>query len=94
MELSRGTALDKGGDMQITVPGDNNTYIMGQYSFNSLASFLATVINGSYIVDADDTITYETDAIEVLVNRLLVEPYDQEAMVIFLNGLTISTTNS
>ena len=67
---------------------------MGQYSFNSLASFLATVINGSYIVDADETITYETDAIEVLVNTLLVEPYDQEAMVIFLNGLTISMTNS
>ena len=94
LELSRVTALDKSGDLQITVPGDNNTYTMGQYSFNSLASFLATVINGSYIVDADETITYETDAIEVLVNTLLVEPYDQEAMVIFLNGLTISMTNS
>jgi hypothetical protein len=94
LEISRSTALHSVGAMQIIVPGDNNTYAMGEYSFNSVAGFLANIFNGSYIVDTNETITYESDAIEVLVNILLVEPYDQEAMAIFLNRLTISITNS
>ncbi|MCJ1229317.1 hypothetical protein MMC12_005982 [Toensbergia leucococca] len=45
-----------------------------------------TVINGNPI--------YESDAIEVLVDTLLVEPYDLAAMVKFLNGLATSMTNT
>ncbi len=34
------------------------------------------------------------DAIEVLVDSLLQEPYDQVAMAIFLNGFATSITNA
>jgi hypothetical protein len=94
LELSRSTTLSKTNAWQISVPGDNNTYAMGEYSFQALANFLATVFQGSYSTDANGTINYDTDAIEVLVGTLLAQPYDQEAMATFLNGFTISITNS
>lgn len=94
LELSRSTTLSHTDHWQISIPGDSNTYAMGEYSFRALTNFLATIFQGSYSVDASGTINYDTDIIEVLVDTLLIEPYDQEAMANFLNSFTISMTNS
>lgn len=67
---------------------------MGEYSFEALTNFLATVFQGSYTIDGNGTTTYESDAIDVLVDTLLLESYDQKDVAICLNGFTISITNA
>lgn len=75
------------------MPNENLTFVMGDYSYRSLAGFLKTVFSGTYIID-DGIITYGSDAIEVLVDTLLVAPWDEAAMSTFLEGMAISITNA
>ena len=56
-------------------------------------AFLENIFRGRYEKDGDTPI-YGSDAIEVLVDTLLVEPYDEAAMIDFLNGLATSMTNT
>lgn len=92
--LSYFTDVSEDGGHKVIVPGDNNNYLMGDYSFGTLRDFLTKTINGTFTVAADGSITYGSDAIEVLVDTLLGEPYDQAAMAIFLKGFANSVTNA
>ena len=80
-------------DYVIEVPNDPAKYVMGYYSFNTMTAFLENILQGRYKIHGD-TPTYESDAIEVLVDTLLAEPYDEAAMVNFLNGLATGMTNT
>ena len=93
-ELFRSTSVIEQGGHKVIVPNDTNNYMMGDYSFNDLNSFLATIFSGAFTVTPDGSITYGSDAIEVLVDTLLQEPYDQAAMATFLNGFATSLTNA
>jgi hypothetical protein len=93
-ELSRSTTVVLEGGHRVIVPNDEDIYIMADYSFNDLSDFLKTIFNGNYTIGAGGAITYSSDAIEVLVDALLQAPYDQAAMVFFLNGFATSVTNT
>jgi hypothetical protein len=93
-ELFRSTNVTEQGGHKVIVPNDTNNYIVGDYSFNDLNSFLGTIFSGAFTITLDGSTTYSSDAIEVLVEALLVEPYDQAAMAIFLNGFATSLTNA
>lgn len=93
-ELFRSTNVIEQGGHKVVVPNDTNNYIMGDYSFNDLNSFLGTIFSGAFTVTPDGSIMYSSDAIEVLVDTLLEEPYDQAAMAIFLNGFATCLTNA
>lgn len=77
----------------VEVPGQNSTFEMGDYSFRSINNFLEEIFVGTYITN-NETITYGSDAIEVLVDTLLVAPWDAAAMSIFLEGMATSITNT
>jgi len=97
VEISRFTEVNRTGDpyYSIFVPGDNTSYIMGDYSHSTLATFLATMFNGNYTVTPPNpTIKYDTDAVQMMVDTLLFPPYDQNAMAVFLNGFATSMTNA
>lgn len=80
-------------DYVVQVPNDPARYVMGYYSFNTLNAFLKNIFQGRYQIKGDNPI-YGSDAIEVLVDTLLVEPYDEAAMLLFLQGLATSMTNT
>ncbi|KAM0798814.1 hypothetical protein BDR22DRAFT_857833 [Usnea florida] len=68
--------------------------IIQQYHcFNTMNAFLRSILQGRYEIDGDIPI-YGSDAIEILVDTLLVEPYDEAAMANFLSGLATSMTNT
>ena len=94
VEISRSTTVVESGGHIVLVPGDETIYTMGDYSYNNLHSFLPTIFRGIYTIDAEKNINYGSDAIEVLVDTLLVMPYDLEAMALFLNGFATSVTNA
>ena len=77
----------------VEVPAQNSTFEMGDYSFDSIANFLRQIFVGTYVID-NGTITYGSDAIEVLVDTLLVAPWDAAAMSTFLEGMATSMTNT
>ena len=78
----------------VEVPGiAEGTIVMGDYSFACMTRFLQTIFTGTFINDSENFI-YGSDAIEVLVETLLVPPYDEAAMDTFLNGLATSLTNA
>lgn len=85
--------LNMSQDYVVQVPNDPARYVMGYYSFNTLNAFLKNIFQGRYQIKGDNPI-YGSDAIEVLVDTLLVEPYDEAAMLLFLQGLATSMTNT
>ena len=92
-ELAVWTHLNTTQDYVVEVPDDPAKYVMGYYSFNTMTTFLRNILQGRYQVNGGTPI-YGSDAIEVLVDTLLVEPYDEAAMLKFLNGLATSMTNT
>ncbi len=92
-ERTRWTSLNMTQDYMIEVPGDPARYVMNYYSFKTMHEFLEKMFQGRYEV-IDDSPNYGSDVIEVLVDALLVEPYDEAAMEIFLRGLAMSMTNT
>ncbi|KAG8525306.1 uncharacterized protein KY384_008950 [Bacidia gigantensis] len=80
-------------DYTITVPADSSAYLMSRYSVNTMTDFFRTVLRARYAVKENNPI-YGSDAIEVLVDTLLVPPYDMAAMSNFLHGLATSMTNT
>ena len=86
-------SLNMTQDYVVEVPNDGAKYVMGDYSFNTMRNFLRDILQGRYQINGRLP-TYGSDAIEVLVDQLLVEPYDEKAMMIFLNGLATSMTNT
>lgn len=92
-ELHIWTDLNTTQDYVVIVPNDTATYVMNYYSFNTMNAFLENIFRGRYEKQGDTPI-YGSDAIEVLVDTLLVEPYDEAAMTNFLNGLATSMTNT
>lgn len=77
----------------VEVPGQNTTFEMGDYSFESITNFLRQIFVGTFVID-NGTITYGSDAIEVLADSLFVAPWDEAAMSIFLEGMATSMTNT
>lgn len=95
VELARPTTVTEDGGHKVIVPNNTNTYLMGDHSYGDLHNFLTTIFNGTCTIAADGVITYSSDTIEVLIDALLrVEPYDQPAMAVFLNGFATSVTNA
>ena len=92
-ELASWTSLNITNKYEVEVPNDPATYVMGSYSFNTMNMFLKSILQGRYKI-IDDRPIYESDAIAVLVDLLLAEPYDEAAMMSFLNGLATSMTNT
>ena len=92
-ELASWTNLNTTQDYVVEVPDDPTEYVMGYYSFNTMNAFLRNILQGRYEIDGDIPI-YGSDAIEILVDTLLVEPYDEAAMANFLSGLATSMTNT
>ena len=92
-ELASWTTLNTTQDYVVEVPHDLAKYMMGHYSFNTMNAFLGSILQGRYQINGDIP-TYGSDAIEILVDTLLVEPYDEAAMANFLNGLATSMTNT
>ena len=92
-KLQTWTDLNTTQDYVVIVPNDTAKYVMNYYSFNTMNAFLKNIFRGRYEKDVDTPI-YGSDVIEVLVDTLLVEPYDEAAMIIFLNGLATSMTNT
>ena len=92
-ELSVWTHLNTTQDYVVEVPNDPAKYVMNYYSFNTITAFLKNILQGRYKVN-DGTPIYGSDAIEVLVDTLLMEPYNEAAMLNFLNGLATSMTNT
>ena len=77
----------------VEVPGrEEGTLIIGDYSFVSMTRFLQSIFTGTFTNDGQNFV-YGSDAIQVLVETLLVPPYDEAAMAIFLDGLATSMTN-
>lgn len=93
-EINRYTDVVENMGHQVLVKNDTSVYLMRDNSFGGLRSFITNLFNGSYIVHSDGSIAYSSDAIEVLVDALLVPPYDQAAMALFLNGFATSVTNA
>lgn len=91
--LSSSTSTNWTLDYVLNVPDDDTDFVMSRYSFNTMTAFLRRVLQGRYQI-IDNNPYYETDVIGVLVNTLLVPPYDMAAMSIFLNGLATSMTNT
>ena len=91
-ELHTWTDLNTTPDYVVEVPNDTAQYVMNYYSFNTMNAFLKNIFQGRYEINGDTPI-YGSDAIEVLVDTLLVEPYDEAAMINFLTGLATSMTN-
>lgn len=75
------------------VSNDPAQYVMGYYSLNTINAFLKNILQGRYKINGDIP-THGSDAIEVLVDTLPVEPYDEAALVNFPNGLATSMTNT
>ena len=92
-ELTSWRNLNSTLDYVLEVPDDNTTYIVSRYSFNTMNAFLKSIFQGRYVIENENP-NYGSDAIEVLVDTLLVEPYDTAAMMRFLNGLATSMTNT
>ena len=92
-ELTSWSNLNSTLDYVVKVPDDDTQYVMSRYSVITMNDFLRNIMQGRYTVINGNPI-YESDAIEVLVDTLLVEPYDLAAMVKFLNGLATSMTNT
>ena len=92
-ELASWTSLNTTQDYVVEVPNDPAEYVMSYYSFNTMNAFLRNILQGRYEINGDIPI-YSSDAIEILVDTLLVEPYDEAAMVNFLSGLATSMTNT
>ena len=92
-ELAFWTHLNITQDYVVEVPNDPAKYVMGYYSFKTMTAFLKNILQGRYEINGDTPI-YGSDAIEVLVDTLLAEPYDEAAMMNFLNGLATSMTNT
>ena len=91
-ELTSWSSLNSTEDYVLEVPDDDTQYMMSRYSFNTMNAFLRSILQGRYEI-VNDIPIYGSDVIEVLVDTLLVEPYDIAAMVDFLNGLATSMTN-
>ena len=92
-ELASWTSLNITDYYEVEVPDDPARYVMGSDSFNTMNTFLKGILQGRYKIIGDLPV-YESDAIEVLVDSLLAEPYDEAAMMNFLNGLATSMTNT
>ena len=92
-ELTSWTTPNITDKYEVEVPNDPARYVMGLNSFNTMNDFLEGILRGRYKI-VGDVAVYESDAIEVLVESLLVEPYDEAAMMSFLNGLATSMTNT
>ena len=92
-ELESSSNLNSSLDYRLNLPDDDTVYLVSRYSFNTMNAFLRTIFRGHYTIN-DGLPTYGSDAIEVLVDTLLAEPYDEAAMVPFLNGLATSMTNT
>ena len=71
-ELASWTNLNTTQDYVVEVPDDPTEYVMGYYSFNTMNAFLRSILQGRYEIDGDIPI-YGSDAIEILVDTLLVE---------------------
>lgn len=87
------TVVNMTSDIAVEVNGNNSTYFMGVASYNTIGEFLEQKFQGKYTIDGEQ-ISYGSDAIEVLVDTLLVEPWDEAAMSIFMQGMATSMTNT
>ena len=92
-ELGSSSNLNSTLDYTLYAPDDDTTYVVSRYSFNTMNTYLKTIFQGRYAIN-DGLPTYGSDAIEVLVDSLLAEPYDLAAMIDFLNGMATSMTNT